>query len=72
MAVTNILTVLSCTHPAGHLDVVCFLLEKGAKPDEKALCGASALHFAAECGHTAIVKELLDYGAQLTKNEIGE
>ncbi|KAG8245278.1 Protein fem-1 B, partial [Homalodisca vitripennis] len=55
----------------GHLDVVSYLLEKGALPDEKAHCGATAMHFAAECGHTSIVKELLDYGAHITKNEIG-
>lgn len=56
---------------AGHLDVVSFLLEKGARTDEKAHCGATAMHFAAECGHSSIVKELLDYGAQMSKNEIG-
>lgn len=47
-------------------------MEKGAKPDEKAHCGATAMHFAAECGHTDIVMELLDYGAQMTPNEIGK
>lgn len=56
----------------GHLDVVTFLLEKGANPDEKANCGATALHFAAECGHTAIVKEMLEYGAAFVKNETGK
>lgn len=55
----------------GHLDVVSFLLEKGANPDEKANCGATALHFAAECGHTAIVKEMLEYGAAIIKNQDG-
>jgi Fem-1 family protein b len=55
----------------GHLDVVSFLLEKGANPDEKAHCGATALHFAAECGHMSIVKELLKYGAHISKNENG-
>lgn len=48
-----------------------FLLENGANPDEKAHCGATALHFAAECGHLAIVKELLNYNAKMTKNETG-
>lgn len=55
----------------GHLDVVSFLLEKGANPNERAHCGATALHFAAECGHTAVVKELLKYDAKFTANEIG-
>lgn len=45
-----------------------FLLESGADPNEKAQMGETALHFAAECGHRAIVKELLKYGAKLLKN----
>lgn len=48
-----------------------FLLEKGANPNEKANCGATALHFAAECGHTDVVKELLRYNAKFTVNETG-
>lgn len=44
-------------------------MEKGANPDEKAHCGATALHFSSECGHLGIVKELLKYNAKLTKNE---
>lgn len=52
--------------------MVSFLLEKGAQPDEKAHCGATAMHFAAECGHLSIVQELLNYGALITKNEIGK
>ena len=55
----------------GHVDIVNFLLEKGADPNEKAKCGATALHFAAECGHTAIVKEILKYGAEFVKNKNG-
>lgn len=46
-------------------------MENGANPNERALCGASSLHFAAECGHTAIVKELLKYNAVFTVNESG-
>lgn len=45
------------------------MLEKGANPDERALCGATALHFSAECGHLPVVKELLKYNAKLTRNE---
>lgn len=55
----------------GHLDIVSFLLEKGADPDEKANCGATALHFAAESGHTVIIKEILKYGAAIVKNKNG-
>lgn len=47
------------------------MLEHGANPDEKAHCGATALHFSSECGHLSIVKELLKYKAKLTKNENG-
>lgn len=55
----------------GHVEVVQCLLEKGADPNQKAHCGATALHFAAECGHTAIVQELLEKGASVTRNEQG-
>lgn len=50
---------------------VTFLLENGADPNEKTLCGATALHFAAECGYVAIVGELLRYGAKFLCNEAG-
>lgn len=50
---------------------VNFLLDKAADPNKKAYCGATALHFAAECGHSAIVCELLKYGAQMMKNVSG-
>lgn len=54
------------------MDIVSYLLEKGARTDEKAHCGATAIHFAAECGHTAIVSELLAYGAEMTENDNGK
>ena len=38
----------------GHLPVVSYLLEAGADPNTKALCGASALHFSAEIGNVDI------------------
>jgi Fem-1 family protein b len=50
---------------------VSFLLENGANPNEKALCGATALHFAAECGHLPVVKELLKYDAIFSTNDSG-
>lgn len=53
------------------MEIVKYLLEKGANPDQKALCGATAMHFAAECGNLDIVKELLKHGAKMTRNEHG-
>lgn len=47
------------------------LLEKGADPNQKAHCGATALHFAAECGHVVIVQELLANGAIVSRNDQG-
>lgn len=55
----------------GHADVVEFLLSNGAEPDEQAHCGATAMHYAAECGHVEICAVLLDYGATLKQNEFG-
>lgn len=53
----------------GHTDVVEFLLSHGADPDQQAHCGATALHYAAECGHVDICAALLSYGATLKRNE---
>lgn len=50
---------------------VSFLLENGANPNEKALCGATALHFAAECGFVDVVKELLKYNAKFCVSDVG-
>lgn len=46
-------------------------MENGANPNEKALCGATALHFATECGHVSVVKELLKYNAIFSSNDSG-
>lgn len=46
-------------------------MANGANANEQAHCGATALHYAAECGHVAICNLLLDYGATLQKNEYG-
>lgn len=43
----------------------------GSDPNEQALCGATALHYAAECGHVEICSALLDHGAVLKLNEYG-
>lgn len=50
---------------------VQFLLDSGAKVDERALCGATALHFAAECGHADVVCSLMEHNAQIMNNENG-
>lgn len=46
-------------------------MENGANPNERALCGATALHFAAECGYVDVVKELLKYNATFCVNDVG-
>lgn len=48
-----------------------FLIENGANVDEQAHCGATALHYAAECGLVEICSALLDAGASLKPNEYG-
>lgn len=48
---------------------VKFLLEKGTNLNEKSNCdNSTALHLAAECGHTSIVSELLKYGTKMTRD----
>ena len=37
----------------------------------KALCGATACHFAAEKGNVNIVENLLSHGAEMTANKHG-
>jgi hypothetical protein len=56
--------VLICTLIQGHESVVRYLLEQGADPNARALCGATSLHFAAEIGHIRIVESLLQKGAR--------
>ena len=47
------------------------MLEKGANPDLKAHCGATSMHFAAECGHLSVVRELLRHGGDMVHNDLG-
>ena len=56
----------------GHYQVVRYLLQTGADPNDKALCGASALHFSAEIGNVPIVQCLLEHGARMEANEHGK
>lgn len=55
----------------GHHLVVNTLLQNGSRPNDQALCGATALHYAAESGHLEVVVSLMDHGATLKKNELG-
>lgn len=45
------------------------MLQNGANPNEQAKCGATALHYAAECDHTEICRLLLEYNAVIKLNE---
>lgn len=47
-------------------------MKKGACPNIQAFCGATALHYAAECGHVSVCKLLLNHGAKLYTNSQGK
>lgn len=51
----------------GHHLVVNTLLQNGSRPNDQALCGATALHYAAESGHLDVVVSLMDHGATLKR-----
>ena len=56
----------------GHLEIVKFLLEKGASIDSKNDYGSTPLHLASMKGHLEIVKLLLGEGANIdAKDENG-
>ncbi|MBA3537011.1 MAG: ankyrin repeat domain-containing protein [Tatlockia sp.] len=55
----------------GNLEVVDYLISKGAKIDVVAIDNKTALYWATECGHYRIVKSLLKAGA-LTKVASGD
>ncbi|XP_023336354.1 protein fem-1 homolog B, partial [Eurytemora carolleeae] len=65
----NTCLMISCYK--GHREVVEYLLAQGADPNSKALCGASACHFAAETGNIYIVEALLNNGARMDENKHG-
>lgn len=54
---------LACVN--GHVEVVRFLVERGAKMEATSKLGATALHYAAENGRFAVVKYLVECGANL-------
>ena len=47
----------------GHNDILVKLIEKGADVSAKGFTGKSALHLAAEHGHTEATTHLLSHGA---------
>jgi hypothetical protein len=62
-------TALQAAAEAGHLDVVDYLLDRGADPNQRrACCGLTALEAAVQPGHTknfSITTQLLQAGAQV-------
>lgn len=56
-------TALHLAAKYGHLKMVEFLLEKGAKPDAQGYDGQTPLHLAAEAGEFQVVAALLAQGA---------
>jgi ankyrin repeat protein len=68
-------TPLAAAAANGHLTIVDFLLQHGADVNSEGKDGnvtKTALNFAAEKGHTAVVKALLDRKADLKPNSVGE
>ena len=49
----------------GHVDIVRFLLDRGANIDNRSDIDDTALHYAAYYGHDEIVKLLIERGANL-------
>eukprot|EP01097_Dermamoeba_algensis_P006846 TRINITY_DN426_c0_g1_i1.p1 TRINITY_DN426_c0_g1~~TRINITY_DN426_c0_g1_i1.p1 ORF type:complete len:127 (-),score=45.42 TRINITY_DN426_c0_g1_i1:252-632(-) len=59
------MTPLQCAAENGHLDIVDFLLQKGADVNKQVQGMPSALHYAAGHGHIEVVKSLLKAGASI-------
>jgi hypothetical protein len=56
-------TLLHIAVSKGRVDVISFLLERGADPNAKNIFGWTPLHIAAFFGHVDVVRVLLEYGA---------
>jgi len=54
---------------AGHLDIVTYLLSKGANPDSEGKSGSTPLTSASYIGRIDIVKALLKGGATVKSNK---
>ncbi|KFU98224.1 Ankyrin repeat domain-containing protein 7, partial [Tauraco erythrolophus] len=55
-----------------HADCAAILLEHGANPDFKDVCGNTALHLAAEIPGTSLVELLLEHNADIdAQNRLG-
>ena len=64
-------TCLMLTSFLGNETIVQLLVNANADLDRQALCGATALHFAAQQGHGKILKLLLLHGAKFLPNNHG-
>lgn len=60
-------TALYVAAEYGHLDILQYLLQKGADKDKTTKKGATALHVAVMMGHFDVVQYLLDHGADIMK-----
>ena len=58
---------LACKH--GHLDVALTLLEKGASVNASVLCGRTPLHYAVDFKREAVVRMLLEAGADVDSED---
>jgi uncharacterized protein len=65
------MTPLMLASEKGHLEVVRWLVDKGAALNEQQMFGGTALGMASYCGHPSVVKLLLDRGADPTLTYIG-
>ena len=59
-------TLLHCAAYGGHLNVVEFLLERGADPNVQGDDGWTPLHYAVSRYHVDVARVLLDHGADPT------
>ena len=49
----------------GHMNIVIYLIQQGAKPDHPTVRGETALHLAARAQQTDIIRILLRNGASV-------
>ena len=56
-------TILHCAVSSGSLELVKFLIDRGANVNVRSDCGYTVLHYAADTGSLKLVKFLIDKGA---------